>query len=235
MKIVLNPKYILRSLFLFIGFSYWHIFVSRLSDLTSTWTWEHIRAFGGIMTTFKVFIKLFDFNIEKNIPTLYSFLALLFSSILLILITLQNKKNDLKYHAWLPLSMVFFFLSFDEILELHEHLVHLTRRFLNLSGFGTAYWTIPYIIMIAILFFSLYKFLSKLPKRTFKLFVLAGAIFILGSVGMEILGGRQEEINGKSNVLYVFLYTIEELLEMLGVVIFIYALTSYKKITVQID
>jgi hypothetical protein len=183
----------------------------------------------------KVLINLFDFNTEKNIPTFYSALALLFSSILLFLIAIYNKKYNLKYYSWILLSIVFLFLSFDEILELHEHFVRLTQRLLSLSGFGTAYWTIPYLIATIILFLSLVRFLKELPIRTLKLFVLAGIIFIAGSVGMEIFGGRVEEIIGRQNIAYVFLYTIEEILEKIGVIIFIYALTSYKSISIKMD
>lgn len=182
----------------------------------------------------KVLIDLFDFNTEKNIPTFYSALTLLLSSILLFLIALYNKKYDLKYYPWILLSIVFLFLSLDEMLEFHEHLVHLTQRLLDLSGFGTAYWTIPYLVAVIVLFLSLVKFLNELPKRTLKLFVLAGFFFILGSVGMEIIAGRREEIIGVQNITYLFFYTIEELSEMIGVIIFIYALTSYKPFTIKI-
>jgi len=92
--------------------------------------------------------------------------------------------------------MVFLFLSPDEMLELHEHFVHLTQRLLNLSGFGTAYWTISYLIAVIILFPGLVKFLTELPKSTMKLFVLAEIIFLSGSIGMEIIVGRQQGING---------------------------------------
>ena len=90
-------------------------------------------------------------------------------------------------------------------------------------------------ISTIILFLGLVKFLNELPKRTLKLFVLAGIIFISGSVGMEIIGGRVEEIIGTKNITYLFCYTVEELLEKIGVIIFIYALTSYKSITIKID
>ena len=41
------------------------------------------------------------------------------------------------------------------------------------------------------------------------------------------MGGMQEELNGTNNILYSFFYTCEELLEMLGVAIFIYTLLTY--------
>jgi len=191
----------------------------------------------------KIVINLFDFNTEKNVPTFYSSLALLFSSILLFLIALKNKKKNLTYLSWVGLAIIFCYLSLDEILELHEHLVHLTRNFLNLSGMGTAYWTIPYLILIILLGAVYFKFLMTLPKKTLKFFLIAGAVFLTGAVGFELIGGRVEElygipnenIYGRDNALYKILYTCEEFLEMLGIIIFIYALTSYKTFTIKIE
>lgn len=231
MTITLNPRSIIRSLLIFVSILlFFHICVNivRFSFYIDNGLWSN-------NDYVKVLINLFDFNTEKNIPTFYTALVLLLSSILLFLITLYNKKYGLKYYPWILLSMVFLFLSLDEMLELHEHFVHLTQRLLHLSGFGTAYWTIPYLIATIILFLSLIKFLNELPKRTLKLFVLAGIIFISGSVGMEIIGGRVEEIIGTKNITYLFCYTVEELLECIGIIIFIYALTSYKSFTIKID
>ena len=231
MSFKLEPKYLLRSLLIFVSILLvFHIGVNYVRF--------NYYIDNGIWSTndyVKVLINLFDFNTENNIPTFYSALALLLSSVLLRLIALTYKKQNLTFYSWILLSVVFLFLSLDEMLELHEHLVRLTQRLLNLSGFGTAYWTIPYVTAVIILFLLLIKFLNKLPKRTLKLFVLAGILFILGSVGMEIIGGRQEEIFGRENITYVLFYTIEELLEMIGVIIFIYALTSIKTFSVKID
>ena len=44
---------------------------------------------------------------------------------------------------------------------------------------------------------------------------------------MDMLGGREAELNGYDSLLYCFLYTIEELFEMLGIVGTIHALLSY--------
>jgi hypothetical protein len=59
------------------------------------------------------------------------------------------------------------------------------------------------------------------------LFLVSGSIFVSGAIGFELLGGRQAELYGKDNVLYCFFYTCEELLEMLGVAVFIYTLLRY--------
>ena len=42
-----------------------------------------------------------------------------------------------------------------------------------------------------------------------------------------MLGARHFESNGTENVVYAMLYTCEQLLEMLGVALFIHALVAY--------
>jgi hypothetical protein len=55
----------------------------------------------------------------------------------------------------------------------------------------------------------------------------AGIIFVAGAVGMEMVGGRYVFYNGKEELQYALMVTLEELLEMTGIIIFIYALASY--------
>ena len=59
------------------------------------------------------------------------------------------------------------------------------------------------------------------------LFICAGVIFITGAVGIEIISAQEADLHGTESVLYSVLYTIEELCEMLGIVIFCYALLRY--------
>jgi len=42
-----------------------------------------------------------------------------------------------------------------------------------------------------------------------------------------MLGGREADLHGYDSITYCILYTIEEFLEMIGIVILIYALLSY--------
>jgi glycosyltransferase involved in cell wall biosynthesis len=56
--------------------------------------------------------------------------------------------------------------------------------------------------------------------------IIAGLIYVTGAIGIELIGGRYSELYGY-NVTYFVITTLEELLEMVGVVVFIYALTSY--------
>ena len=172
-------------------------------------------------------VPLFDFDTERNTPTMYSAIALIFASVLLLYIALTHKKLKLPYIMWLGLSVIFLFLSIDEVTKIHERLGDPTREAFNTSGLLFFGWMIPYGIALVIFIIAYSRFLFKLPKDTMILFLISGAVFISGAIGFEMLGGRQVELYGYSNLLYSFYYTCEESLEMIGVALFIYALLSY--------
>lgn len=172
-------------------------------------------------------IPLFRFSNEANVPTLYSSFALLFSSILLTIIAIAHRKNGSAYLWWLGLAMIFLFLSIDEIASIHELLGKPVRESLGTSGLLFYAWLIPYGIALIVFVVTYSKFLIRLPTNIAALFVVSGAIFVSGAIGLEMLGGRWFEMYGKHNITYSILYTCEETLEMLGIALFIYALLTY--------
>ncbi|MEG4027586.1 MULTISPECIES: hypothetical protein [unclassified Microcoleus] len=176
------------------------------------------------------FAKAFNVDYERNIPTLYSFLALLFSSILLGVIAHAKNLDSCRYkHQWKILSFIFLYISLDEIGQLHEKLVDPMRNLLNATGFLYFTWVVPISFLVAIFLLSYIKFLLHLPVSTKKLFVVASALYIGGAFGVEMLGGYLASTTGMENVSYVIIATIEESLEMVGIVVFIHALMSYIK------
>jgi hypothetical protein len=167
---------------------------------------------------------------EGNIPTYYSFLALLFSSVLLGVIAHGKKLNNDRYkNHWKILSFTFFYLSLDEIGQLHENLIIPMRKLLNATGFLYFAWIVPIGFLVVIFLLSYSKFLFHLPVSTKKMFVAAAALYIGGAIGVEMLGGYVASTTGQENVSYVIVTTLEESLEMLGIVVFIHALISYIK------
>lgn len=172
-------------------------------------------------------VPLFDFNEEKNIPTLYSSIALIVASILLWSIALTHKSLKSPYIMWLGLSLIFLFLSIDEISSIHERFEEPTKNVFKTSGFLFYAWIIPYGIALVAFIIIYSKFLFKLPKNTMILFLVSGTTFVSGAIGLEMIGGRQADLYGTDTILFSFYYTCEESLEMIGIAIFIYTLLSY--------
>ena len=178
------------------------------------------------------FINTFYFNNEANIPSFYSAVAIFISALFLFLIG-NLKIEDAKGQrlSWKLLGYVFVFLGIDEFISIHETLTGFTR---GLIGKGTAdgylhyAWVIPYVSVFGFLFLYLTRFFFRLPTGMKVKLMGAGIIFLSGAVGVEMIGGRYEFIHGPGQDFnYAILATIEELLEMVGIIAFIYALSKY--------
>ncbi len=138
-------------------------------------------------------ISLFDFDKEKNIPTFFSSIMMIVCSVLLFLIAINNKKEKSSFIPWIGISLIFLFLSIDEISMIHEKLIVPTREAFGTSGFLYYAWLIPYGVALIVFILAYTKFLLGLPKNIMLLFLLSGFIFVTGVVGFEMLGGNQAD------------------------------------------
>lgn len=175
----------------------------------------------------KSIIRLINFDTENNFPTLFSFLILSISSILLFFIAKMNKEANYDFKYWLFLGWVFMFLAIDEAISIHEIIGGIVQRTFKTDGIFYFAWVIPYGILLILLLITLRKFLNNLPKEILKLFLFSGLIFVIGAIGFEMIGSKIRYDIGMNNTNYIVVYTIEETLEMVGISLFIYALLRY--------
>ncbi|MBE9190402.1 hypothetical protein IQ230_08520 [Gloeocapsopsis crepidinum LEGE 06123] len=172
--------------------------------------------------------ELFNLNREFNIPTLYATSLLLTSSILLAIIAYAKQvRGDRFVRYWMALSIIFLYLATDEIISLHERTVEPLRSKLNTGGLLYYTWIIPGAIFVLLCLLVFRRFLRNLPSKTRQLILLAGTIFISGALGVEAVGGYYADLHGEQSMVYAMIAGIEEFLEMLGIIVFIYALLSY--------
>lgn len=173
------------------------------------------------------FVKLFYLDNEMTIPAFYSSCALMIAAVLLIIIALKKKELGNKYIAWLVLGFIFIFLSFDEICVIHEHFSGLIQKSYKTTGFLYYGWVIPYGILILVLGVTYFKFVMDLPSKVRLYMILSGGIFLMGSVGFEMITAKIHYISGEDNWVYILMMTIEESMEMFGIALFIYTLLLY--------
>lgn len=177
------------------------------------------------------FTLWFDLDIERNIPSLYSAAAILICSLLSFLLAGLERKTDSRNSMyWFGLFLTFLFLSADEAFELHEAAGDVVSGYMHATGLLYFPWVVPYILLTALFVLLHIKFVLGLPARTARLFMLSGAVYLIGAVVFDMLGGREAELHGYDSAIYCLLYTSEELLEMLGVVGIIYTLLSYLEV-----
>ena len=162
---------------------------------------------------------------EKNFPAMYSSLAMIFSSFLLLVISGIKKEKRKEQFYWIGLAIVFFYLAMDEFLHIHENLTPIAQKFFHSNSVAVGWWVPMGVILFPFALLYL-KFVWNLPDRIKKLFIVSGTVFVSGAVVMEIIGYKIMKLYGRG-LAYSVSYTIEETLEMLGIVLFIYALVSY--------
>lgn len=178
--------------------------------------------------TMKGFVRQFYVDLESNVPTWYSAIALLAAAALLAVIAWsKHRERDAFRIHWLALAILFAGLSMDEIALFHEARVLMTDwgdRFGGLLEWG---WVLPGLAFVLIVAVSLVSFLRHLPASTCRRFLAAGCVFVAGAIGIEMLTGVRAHHAGMEDPVYAILAMVEELFEMLGVVIFIHALLDY--------
>lgn len=186
-------------------------------------------------------IRLFNLNEENNAPTLYSFCLLLFSFILIIMITLLERRQQAPGTTkWAILAFCIFFMMADEAFSFHEKLIDPMRKLLNRDFYGIFFytWVIPGIAAVILFVLFFYRFFRRFDKNVRRTVLIAGILYFGGAIGMELVGGLYEDIYGDTNLPYNLIATVEESLEMAGVIFFVKGLLEYvytKYRTVQFE
>lgn len=169
----------------------------------------------------------FDMTGEADVPTYFSSVLLLICCVLLAVISIAKKKNqDPYYKQWMFISFVFLFLSLDESAMIHEMIGGIFKT-LTHNNFGYFHWVIPYAVMLVILLGLLFKFLRSLPRWLFIWFAVSGTIYVGAAMFIEIFDGYIWSVFGPKTMLHALSTAIEEPLEMVGSIIFAYALMKY--------
>ena len=184
-------------------------------------------------------IRMFNLDLENNIPTYFSsFLLLIVALQLYVLSLAKNKHNETFAWHWLSLSIIFLCLSIDEAASIHELLIIPLRNTFGLSGIFYYSWVIIGMGVVFFLGVTYWRFLCALPARTKSNFLLAAAIYVGGAIGIELLGGYYISQTITHDLTYNLITSLEEILELGGVIIFIHALFEFiisNKLNFQIN
>ena len=215
----ISPSFIALSLASMIAFL---IFIH--SAVMVCWS---SKACGIAMESINRFGHLFDLSREMNIPTWYSVLQLFAVAFALALAARIQQLKSLPSIAWWGLSAMFLYMSLDEATEMHG----LWRTgFEDFAIPGTSHvffsWIIPATFVVFAVGVIYTRWLFSLPRRTATLFFVAGFIFILGALVFEGIGAFLAD-ETFFNPSYLVVSTIEETLELYGILIMLCAVFDY--------
>ena len=168
--------------------------------------------------------KLFLFEEEKNLPTLFNVFLLIADMVALGTVAMfRFARGDRWRWHWLCLAAIFLLLSYDEAAQVHEALGKVVEGATHATGFLAFAWVIPGMAFVLAVGLAFTRFLLALPRRSAVLFVVAGALYVFGAIGMEMFEANVYSFRGYDNLTFSLLATFEETLEMTGLIVFLHA------------
>jgi hypothetical protein len=169
----------------------------------------------------------FDLNAEQSFVTWFSSTILLIGGVLAILTGWVERQARAPYWImWVILGAIFVGMSADEVAGLHEISGKYLKQHTDWSGVLYYRWVVIGAVFAGAVGLFYLRFLLWLDARTRFLLLLAAALYLGGTLGIEVIGAvREEEIGSRANdLVYTLLVVVEETLEMTGSIVFAVAL-----------
>jgi len=178
---------------------------------------------------YKWYTGLFDVDREQNIPSWWQGTCILICAVLLSVIALHKRRvRDRFRWSWTGLAAIFFVLAIDEMCSLHEQLGKLlSSRGVQLHGAFEYQWVVPGMAIVLVVGLMYVRFLLNLPRRYGARFAIAGAIYVCGAIGVEMISAWYAARFGDNNLPFQLIATLEEIMEMSGMSLFLVTLVSY--------
>ena len=243
MVLAIYAKTIVRTIIIAVLF----ITLAGLAARFALYMWDDVK--------FLEPLRIFDVGEERSIPTWFESILFLLCSILLAVVAVASKQRNDRYSLhWNVLSIILLLLSLDEVASIHEAIGQQSERLLHRttgltpSGAISFFWVVPGAVFVIIVLLAYLRFLANLPQTTRRLFLFAGALFVLGALGIEMLTAQvvsssgsisdwivssfggivdQETAGAIPTILKGLQTSVEEMFEMLGLTAFVYALLAY--------
>ena len=172
------------------------------------------------------FVPLFDLNGERNVPAWFSSSMLLLCSVLIAAVAHSERRGGGRDALrWRGLSAIFLVMSVDEAVQIHEQTIDPLRSVFGTGGIFHYAWSVLGLAFVLVFAAAYLPFVARLDAPTRRLFVASGALYVGGALGMEFVQGWHDGLYGVDGTT-ALITTVEEVLEMSGVVVFVYALLS---------
>nr|MBA2624781.1 hypothetical protein [Acidimicrobiia bacterium] len=147
---------------------------------------------------------------------------------LLLLTSRVERVASRAARPWLVLAAVFGVLAVDEAVGFHELTTEPLRAALDTGGLLHLAWVLPAMAAVGVFVLAHVRFLVTLPRTLAVAFVVAGACYVGGAIGMEMVDGAYLAARGDQPDLgYDLLTGIEEGLEMIGILLLVRALIHH--------
>jgi hypothetical protein len=165
------------------------------------------------------FVEFADLAQELSLGTWIASLLLLATGALAGISGVADDREGGRWRRnWYALGALLAFMSLDEVAVVHERVADLTRRALDTSGAFHFAWTIPAAVIVVVFAVAQARFVRGLPAPTRRRLLLAGAVFVGGAMGLELV--ESAVYTSAGNVMtatFDVLSAVEEVLELTAV------------------
>jgi hypothetical protein len=154
---------------------------------------------------------------ERN-PSTWLAAAVLASAAVLAWLVGRGRRDA---RTWSFVAALFAAMSLDEVATFHERMAALP-----LPGIGSRGWAGAGLLLVVVVGVRLVRWVLGLDIDLRVAMIAGGALFVAGAVGLEVLAGNHQSVHGEDTWFWV-LSTVEENLELLGVVVVVRALLGH--------
>jgi hypothetical protein len=172
--------------------------------------------------------KFVDVNAETNLPSWFSAVLLTVTG----LVTFEFGRQGFLARArwsrhWMVLGLGFCYLSLDELVGLHERLVAPMTALVGDGGVFKYAWVAAALPAVAVVGLLYARFLLALPRRVGVQVVLAGVLYVGGSVGLEMVANALSDAGFSERGMFLgTLQAVEEACEMVGPVLLLHVVAG---------
>lgn len=181
------------------------------------------------ITTLRYLLNDFNLDRENTLPAWFSSMLLLAAAVLMLGIGVRaRRRGERLAKRWILIGVIFVLLSIDESASFHELLIHPLRTRFQFTGIFYWSWIVPAIVILALLSVIYLPFIFALPARTRWGLIAAAVLYVSGTIGMEMFGGViASDAGGTRTTAYAISITIEEMLELIGLVVLLHTLMMH--------
>lgn len=163
--------------------------------------------------------RLADLDSEAAVPTWIS--TMLMAAAAVLCWTESRLADPGQTRRWAWLGFGFFILSIDEVAGLHGSMRGPVRRLLDIDNPLFYGWVLPAIMVMAVAAVYFYPLIPTLPTKVRRRILIAGTAFVVGAIGLEMVGGVLAQSGMRGGWTYFMVSTIEELVEIISVFYFV--------------
>ena len=127
---------------------------------------------------------------------------------------------------WKFLAALSLVMSVDEVASIHEGAGLVLGNILHVKGYLYFAFVIPGLIFALLLLLIYLPFLKTLPRRLAAGMFFSVAVYLTGAAGIEAISANQFFLHG-DQVSYRVIASIEELLEMTGLILLLRVLLDH--------